>query len=150
MAIPIRTKPASRESAGEIRTQLEEAQIKHANAILAAYELLQELHDSGVINVCRGALGAGDTIVTKVALATNSPEMINSVRNALSLAKILSSIDPEFLHRFAEELSQRPPAESTRSGLWKFATTLFSKEGRRAVAGATAFLQAFGRALAKP
>jgi uncharacterized protein YjgD (DUF1641 family) len=150
MAVPIRIKPGTPESPEEIRARLDEAQIKHAKAILEVYELLQELHDSGVIGICRGALGSGSTIVTKVALATNSPETINSVRNAVSLARIFSSIDPEFLHRLADEISQRPAARGAGIGLLGFARAVFGKEGRRAVAGGVAFLRAFGRALARP
>jgi uncharacterized protein YjgD (DUF1641 family) len=150
MAVPISRRPTTPESAADIRARLEEAEIKHAKAILAAYELLQDLHDAGVIELCRGALDAGDTIVTKLALATNSPEAINSVRNGMSLAKILSSVDPQFLHRLADEISKRPPAGAPRMGLLGFARVIFGKEGRRAMAGAAAFAQAFGRALAKP
>jgi uncharacterized protein YjgD (DUF1641 family) len=150
MAVPLRQKPVITESATDLHARLDEARVKHAEAILAAYELLQELHDAGVLDLCRGALGAGDTIVTKAALAINSPEAINSFRNIVSLVKILSSFDPEFLHRLSQELSHSKRPKPQKVGAWRFARMVFGADARRAITGAAAFLQAFGRALASP
>jgi uncharacterized protein YjgD (DUF1641 family) len=148
MAVPIRVTPDTPESEQEVRARLDAAKVKHAKAVLAAYELLQQLHDVKVIDTLRGALGAGDTIVTKLAVGANTPESIAAMRNLVSIAKILSSIDPEFLHALAEELTtNRTVPPPSRSGFWRFIRMIASPATGRALVGTTAFLQAFGRAL---
>lgn len=146
MAVPIQMKPNTSETPERILERLEEAQVKHAKAILSAYALLQELHDSGAIDICRGALGATDTIVTKLSLAANLPESVKIVRNLMLLGKILSTVDPEFLHRLANELARPKPR---KLGLLRAARILVGEDGRRVLAGGAAFVQAFSRALAK-
>ncbi|HEX6545060.1 MAG TPA: hypothetical protein VF023_02055 [Bryobacteraceae bacterium] len=146
MAVPIQMKPNTSETPERVLERLEEAQVKHAKAILASYALLQELHDSGAIDLCRGALGAKDTIVTKLSLAANLPESVKMARNLMLLGKILSTVDPEFLHRLADELSRPKPR---KLGFFRAARILMGKDGRRVLAGSAAFVQAFSRALAK-
>lgn len=146
MAAPIKLKPNTSETPEQVLERLEEARVKHAKAILAAYVLLEELHDSGAIDICRGALGATDTIVTKLSLAANLPESVKIVRNLMLLGKILSTVDPDFLHRLADELSRPKPR---KLGLLRAARILLGKDGRRLLAGSAAFVQAFSRALAR-
>src|SRR3954469_16780188 len=103
MAVPIPIRPNTPESKEEILAKLQDAPVEHAQAVLAAYKLLQDLHDHKVLDLLRGGLGAGDTIVTKLAVAANSPESIATMRNLMSLARILGMIDPELLHNLADE-----------------------------------------------
>lgn len=151
MAVPILIKPATPESRSEIQERLDEAAIQHAAAILSAYKVLGTLHETGAFDILRASLGAGDTIVTKLATAANSQECINAVRNLVSLSKILGSIDPDILHSLADELSAQKPKESVAPppSLWKAMRVFASRDSRRALVGSAAFLQAFGRALAK-
>jgi uncharacterized protein YjgD (DUF1641 family) len=150
MAVPIRTIPSTSESANEIQARLELARVSHAKAILSAYELLQQLHDAHVLELFRGALDAGDSLVTKIAIATSSPEAINAVRNLISAARILGSIDPEVLHKLADQLAAQPKERiAPPAGLWTAIRIFASRDSRRALVGGAAFLQAFGRALLK-
>jgi uncharacterized protein YjgD (DUF1641 family) len=150
MAIPIRTIPNTTESSAEIEARLDLARVQHAKAILSAYELLQDLQDARVLDLLRGVLGAGDAIVTKLAVATSSEESINAVRNLISLGRILSSIDPDVLHNLADELTSKKPKETVtpKPSLWRAIRLFSSADSRRALVGSAAFLQAFGRALA--
>ncbi len=154
MAVPIRIQPDTPESNAAIEQSLDQARVRHAKAVLAAYELLGELNRYGVLDVLRGALGAGDAIVTKLATAANTQESINAVRNLVSLSRILGSIDPEVLHRLADEITAVKPAQTPAPPprLWTAVKIFASKDSRRALVGAAAFLQAFGKAIgsAKP
>ena len=60
MAQPILLHVAPRDPQHELNVQLQEAPAKHAEAILAAYEVLQEMHDRGVLDLMRGTLGGGE------------------------------------------------------------------------------------------
>jgi uncharacterized protein YjgD (DUF1641 family) len=149
VAVPITNIPETPDSGNEIQARLESARISHAAAILDAYELLQQLHDARVISLLRGALDAGDSLVTKLAVASAAPESINAVRNLVSLGRILGSVDPDVLHSLADQLTAQKPKESVAPPprLWTALRMFASADSRRALVGTAAFLQAFGRAL---
>jgi uncharacterized protein YjgD (DUF1641 family) len=148
MAQPITTIPSTRVSSEQIQERIEAARLANAAAILSAYELLRQLHEAGVLDLLRGALGAGNTLVTKLAMASNAPESINAVRNLVSIGRILGSVDPDVLHALADELTS-PPArqKSPPPSLWRALRALTGKETRHALAASLGFVQAFGRAL---
>src|SRR5258707_15789984 len=81
----------------ELMTRLQNAPAEHAEALLAAYEVLQGLNDRGVLDTLKGALGAGETLVETVVEVVKTPEAICSIRNLLLLSKVLGEIDPELL-----------------------------------------------------
>jgi uncharacterized protein YjgD (DUF1641 family) len=142
MAIPIKLEFQPRIPEEEIRRRLERAPVEHADAVMAAYALLQVAHDRGVLDIMRGAIGRGDTMVVKMAQFASEPESMALVRNLISLARIAASVDPELLSRVADELERQNRGE--RVGVWE------SLRGAGKVAGASlAFAGAFGRALAK-
>jgi uncharacterized protein YjgD (DUF1641 family) len=149
MAKPIEIKPEPRNPRQELQRRLDNAPIEHAEAILSLYELLRQLHDSGTLDLLRGALGAGDQILNHAVRLITQPESVRSIRNLLILAKLLGSIEPETLHRISAML---PPAvEQTEAeeppSLWRIFKQLRSKESRRALAVGTALLEGVGREL---
>jgi uncharacterized protein YjgD (DUF1641 family) len=149
MAQPIPLKLPPRDARQELQTRLDQAPVEHAEALLDAYELLQQLHDRRVLAALRGALGAGDTMVEKLADAASSAGSIAATRNALILAKMLASIDSDVLQGFADAVaetmkgvpSQRPP------GLFALLGHFRSEESRRSVAMLNRFLTSLGTQL---
>jgi uncharacterized protein YjgD (DUF1641 family) len=150
MAVPITLVPRTPESREEIAARLEQAPIDHAKAVLAAYDLLQSLHDAKVIDILRGIVAAGDPLAIKLSTAMQSQDVINAVRNFISLTKIMGSIDADFLHRLAEEVCYAKPGKRPVPSFWATMKALVGKDSRRALAGTVAFVQAFGKALAEP
>ena len=65
MAQPIPLEIRPRNPRAELRSRLEQAPEEHAEAVLAAYEVVQELHNRGVLEILRGALAASDEILEK-------------------------------------------------------------------------------------
>ena len=130
-----------------LQARLENATIEHAEAILAAYALLQDLQDRGVLDLLRGLTGAGGEIVTAVSAAANTPETVNAIRNIVSLVKILGSIDPGILHDVATIVTETSKPESGATGVWKTLRRLGSRDTRRAIGAAAYGLQVFGRVL---
>jgi hypothetical protein len=57
-SIPLEIAP--RNPRAELRSRFEQAPVQHAEAVLAAYEVLQELHNRGVLEIMHGALAASD------------------------------------------------------------------------------------------
>lgn len=149
MAQPIPLNVPPRNARQELQARLEQAPIEHTAALLDAYELLQQLHDSRVLFALRGALGAGDRIVEKFADAGSSVDSIAAIRNALILAKMLASIDPEVLQGVAVAVAetvknapnQKPPGLIALLGQFR------SVETRRSVAMLNRFLVSLGTQL---
>jgi hypothetical protein len=63
MSQPISFKTRRRDFREELRVRLEHATADHAEGILASYEVLQGLHDRGVLELLRGVLGGGDSVL---------------------------------------------------------------------------------------
>ena len=142
MAKPIEFMPSpattGRGAREELRRRLDAAPEEHAEAVLAGYELLQELHESGTIDVLRGVLGAGDQVVRHAVGLAVQPEAVNAVRNLLLLSNVLGSIDPEVLHRVVsgvrDAVEQKP--EEDPPSLFAIFRRMSSKESRRSLAAA--------------
>src|SRR5580693_9973076 len=100
MSQPIPFTPAARHAAGSadgLPENLEAALRQHSDAIGSALELLQLLHDRGVLDLLRGLLGAGDQVTDILTTALNTPEAIRGIRNFLLLTKFFATIPPEVL-----------------------------------------------------
>jgi hypothetical protein len=102
MALPIRFQPLARDAREELRDRLDKAPLDHAEALLAAYEVLQGLNDRGVLDTLKGALSAGETLVETVVEVVKTPEAIRSIGNLLLLSKVFS-----LLRRFSSKDSRR-------------------------------------------
>jgi hypothetical protein len=60
-------------------------------------EVLQGLHDRGILAALKGALGASDIVLESAVDVVNTPEGIRTMRNLLLLAKLVGNIEPELL-----------------------------------------------------
>ena len=151
MAQPISLEFKPRIPEEKIRGRLDRAPVEHADAVLAFYELLQLAHDRGILDIARGAIGRGDTVIVKLSKFASSPESMALTRNLISLGRIAASFDPEVLGALADELTRQkgPPARPTESvGLFQAMRRLANKDTLRVVTASAAFLGAFGKALA--
>src|SRR5271163_599938 len=97
MAQPIALEPPPVDPRVELQNRLQDAPAEHAEALLAAYEVLQGLHDRGVLDLMRGALGSGDKVLEIAVTAAQSPGSIRGIRNLLLLVNTLGAIEPELL-----------------------------------------------------
>src|ERR1044072_9011225 len=104
MAQPIPLKLSPRNPQHELDVRLEAAPAKHAEAILAAYEVLQLMHDKGVLELMRGTLGGGEAVVQQAVAVARDPASIRASRNALLLIKALGEVEPSLLNDFTSAL----------------------------------------------
>src|SRR5947209_12458760 len=151
MAQPIPLEVPPRNPRAELRSRLEDAPEQHAEAVLAAYEVLQELHDRGVLEIVRGALAASDDILEKVVDNTKTPEAIRAIRNLLFWRQILGSIEPEWFkgifQAIPEGIAQATAQRDQPVSFFRLLRRLTNKDSLRGLAAALDFLQAFGRHL---
>jgi uncharacterized protein YjgD (DUF1641 family) len=149
MAKPIAFKLPPHDSREELRTRLESAPLEHAEALLAGYQVLQGLHDAGVLELLRGLLGSGDKVLQIAVDAARSPESVRIIRNLVVLSRMLGEIDPDIFDgivlalpeamRQAREQGKEPP------GLLGTLNVFRSKDLRRGIVAINRLLEAWGR-----
>src|ERR1700739_3986324 len=106
MSHPIPLDVPARDPRVELQTRLQSAPLEHAEALLSAYEVLQGLHERGVLDLMRGALGSSDKVLEIVVNAMKTPDSVRAIRNAIILAMILGTVEPELVEGFARSLPE--------------------------------------------
>src|SRR6266436_6633189 len=151
MAQPIPLHLAFRDPRDELNLRIQQAPMEHAEAILAAYEVLQGLHDHGVLELMRGTLGGSEKILEQVVAVASGPEAIRASRNLLLLVTTLAEIEPALLgdltRAIPKALVQANAEESKPPGLLKLLSTFWNKDLRRGLAAFNDLLVAFGKNL---
>jgi uncharacterized protein YjgD (DUF1641 family) len=149
MAKPIPLQLPPRDSREDLRSRLQSAPLEHAEALLAGYQVLQGLHDSGALELLRGLLGSGDKVLQNVVEAARTPESVRVIRNLVILTSMLAEIDPdvfegivvalpEAMHRAKDEGKDPPGILATLNGFR-------SKELRRGMVAVNRLLEAWDR-----
>ena len=151
MAQPIPLNLPARDPRAELNVRLQNAPLEHAEALLASCEVLQGLHDRGVFEFLRGALGSSDRVIEIAVDATKTPEAIRGIRNVIILTKILGTIEPQLLEGFARSLPEAVALsqgqESKPLSLWRMLKKMFSHDTRRALSAMLGVLESFGKSL---
>ena len=101
MAAPILLNLPPRDPREVLYQRLENAPKEHAEALLAAGEILQGLHDKGLLELAKGALGSGEKVLEILVDAANSPEVIRGIRNFMILTKLFATLEPKLLEHLA-------------------------------------------------
>ena len=151
MASPIPLELPRTDPRVALQARLENAPAAHAEALLAAYEVLQGLHDRGVLDLMRGALGSGDQVLEIAVAAAQSPGSIRGIRNLLLVVNMLGTIDPDVLKAFTHgvpEAFRKMVLEPEPPGLWSLMKDfLWNPDFRHGLAAMNTMLEAFGRSL---
>jgi uncharacterized protein YjgD (DUF1641 family) len=151
MAQPIPLHLAPRDPHPELDSRLQQAPLDHAEAVLAAYEVLQALHDHGVLEVMRGTLGGSEKILEQVVAVASGPEAIRASRNLLLLVRTLGEIEPALLSDLTravpKALVQANAEEAKPPGLFKLVSTFWNSDFRRGLAAFNDLLVMFGKNL---
>ena len=149
MAEPIALKLAPRDPRQALYHRLEKAPLEHVEALLAAYEVLQGLHDRGVLEMLRGALGSGDKVLEILVDAANAPETITAIRNFMILTRIAGTLEPELLEALAQAVPEGLAQAKTPEpfGLLKLLKKLSGQDTRRALTAMTCVLESLGENL---
>ena len=151
MARPITLELPPRDPQRELNSRLERAPLEHGEALLAAYAVLQSLHDSGLLEVFRGTLNGGEKILEQVVEVARGPEAIRATRNLLLLVKALGEIEPALLSDLTravpKALIQANAEEAKPPGLFKLLSTFWKRDFRRGLAAFNDLLVIFGRNL---
>jgi len=121
----------------------------HAEAVDSALDLLQLLHDRGVLDLLRGLVGAGDQVVDILTTALNTPEAIRGIRNFLLLTKFFATIPPEVLGRLVQTATDGAAREKSNEapGLLQLMRRMNSEDARHGMAVLLDLLEGVGKGL---
>jgi uncharacterized protein YjgD (DUF1641 family) len=155
MAKRIEFKPVPRalnDSAGareKNEERLREAPLEHADALLSLYQLLQQMHDAGLLDLMRGGLTAGGKLVEEVSTGLVQPEAIRGIRNFILLSKMMANISPETLERLVGALprvEEQKIIEEKPPSMLSLIRRMFSEDSRRGLAVGLSAAAALGKA----
>jgi uncharacterized protein YjgD (DUF1641 family) len=117
--------------------------------LLATYEVLQGLHDSGVLELLRGLFGSSDKVLDTAVDAARAPESVRTLRNLLVLVKTLGEIDPDLFDGFAmalpEAMEQAKKQGKEPPGFLAILNKFRSKDLRRGLVAVNSLLEAWGK-----
>jgi uncharacterized protein YjgD (DUF1641 family) len=147
--IPINVPPVDARQV--LRVRLERAPERHAEAVLAAYDLLQALHDRGILDVTTSALSASDELLERVVDSASTPDAIRALRNLMFWRQVLGKIEPTWFQgifqAIPDGLATATAQRDEPVGVWKLLRRAMSKDSLRGLAAAIDFLESFGRHL---
>jgi uncharacterized protein YjgD (DUF1641 family) len=151
MAQPIPLELPPRDPRKELLDRLESAPQEHAEALLDAFDLLEELHQAGALQKLRGTVSASDEILEHAVSAAKSAEGTRALRNLLILGQILSAVNPDLLKCIAVAVSETLGSERKPviepPGLFALLSEFRQPELRRSVALINRFLETLGNQL---
>jgi uncharacterized protein YjgD (DUF1641 family) len=147
MAHPITFKPEPVDPQKELMRRVESAPKDHAEALLAAWDLLETSHQMGILDLAQGVMGGRDIIAGKLAEAANSTDGINGIRNLIALGRIVAALDPEMLYKVSRALDQHSPTVQEKPpSLFSIFRQLRGEDARRGLAYALEMLAVVGAA----
>ena len=149
MSQPIRFDFPARDARSELQTRLQNAPLQHAEALLSGYDLLQHLHDRGVLDLLRGGLGSSDKVLSIAVDAAKAPEAIKATRNLLILSKVMFTLEPALLEDIVTAVpnSLAQAREKKPLSLWQMFKKMCGQDTRRALSAILWLLESFGKSL---
>ena len=142
MANPINFTPKRVDPRKELEHRLEAAPMEHAEALLVLFDVIEEAHDQGLLDLLHGAVGSKNAIAAKLAYYAKQPTSTQALRNLLILGELLGSFDPTVLAATKNEVLDRrkdPPS------LWSLFRQAASADGRRGMGMFLAFVCGAGK-----
>jgi uncharacterized protein YjgD (DUF1641 family) len=132
MASPITFEPVRLDPREALRQRLDRAPGDHAEAVLAAFDVLQLLHERGVLDIVRSALAASDELLDVAVDQVNTPEATRAIRHLLFLGGALARLTTE---------------REAPISLWTLLRRARSEDSLRGLAAAVNLMESFGRHL---
>lgn len=152
MAEPIRLTLPPHDPREILFSRLQDSPREHVEALLAAYEVLQGLHERGLLELLRGAFGSGDEVLAIAVNAARSPKAIQGIRNLFVLTNLAAELDPERLKLLAAVVPAALAAlehEPEPPGLLRLAVqSMWNGDIRRGISALSKMLKVFGIKLA--
>ena len=89
-----------------VHQQLEGTPDERAKAMQNAYAILQLLHEQGILELVKGALGSGEKVMELMNCLMESEQVVRTVRNLKTLAKLIGTVEPETLEKIIAQFNR--------------------------------------------
>jgi uncharacterized protein YjgD (DUF1641 family) len=134
-----------------LRKRLENAPLEHAEALSSLLDVVQELHDKGLLEIAKGALGSGEKVMEIAVEAANSREVIQGLRNFIILTKLFATLDPKLIEHLANAVPTALVKAKTEKplGLLSLLSMMGNANTRRILGIGARVMDALGRDLIK-
>ena len=129
-------------SRDDLARRIREAPADHAEALLAAFALLQKLYDARLLSLASGLISAGNTIIDHLADVADSPQGVAALRATLIFGSVLNTLD-------ADELDRAMQVEEKDASLFRILKGLMTKETRIVAMIGVNLMNVIGKALTK-
>jgi uncharacterized protein YjgD (DUF1641 family) len=144
MAAPVEFRTFTPENSRlDLQRRIANVSREHAEAILESCELLQRLHDCGVLALANGLLSSGTTVTAKVTDVVSSEPAVTALRLGLIFGNLATSIDANRVHQLIADPKSKPPS------WWQILRLAFTKETRRTLGFTLGLLNVVGAAMGK-
>lgn len=90
----------------EVPQHLETAPDERAKAMQDAYAILQLLHEQGILELVKGALGSGEKVMELMNGVMESEQVVRTIRNLKTLAKLIGTVEPETLEKIIAQFNR--------------------------------------------
>jgi uncharacterized protein YjgD (DUF1641 family) len=151
MAQPIPFETPLYDPRATLRARLERAPEQHAEAVLAAYDILGLLHERGVLDIVRSGLAASDELLDMAVGAASTPETGRAIRNLLFWQGVLGRIEPAWFQGIFQAIPDGLAVVTARRdepvGLWRLLRRAISRDSLRGLTAGIDFIESFGRHL---
>lgn len=145
MANPIAFKIKPLDPRAGLQKRLQDAPMQHAEALLVAYDVIQAAHDEGILDLLHGMVKHKNTVFEHLAEGSKKQESIDTLRNLISLGKVLGAVEPETLSCVSAALStSSKPKPDEPLSMWGLFKRVGSREGRRGLTLMVEILVALG------
>jgi putative oxidoreductase len=131
------------DSRRDLMRRLNQAPAEHAETLLECYDLLQRLHEKGLIDLLNGLLSASETVTERLVDVASSKQAVAGLRVALMFSNLLNEIDTDLIHGLLTAADDKTPSLVT------ILKTAVSEDTRRGMAAGVGLLEVFGKALHK-
>jgi Mg/Co/Ni transporter MgtE len=90
----------------EFHQQSETAPDERTKAMQEAYAILQRLHEQGILELVKEALGSGEKVIQLMTSVMENGQVLRTVRNLKTLAKLIGTVEPETLEKIIAEFNR--------------------------------------------
>lgn len=106
MPEPISSEHMPQDVKHEFQQQLRTAPDERAEVMREAYVVLQLLHDHGILEIVKDAVGSAQKVMEVVTGVVESGQVVRTVHNLKILAKMVGSVEPETLEKIVAQCNQ--------------------------------------------
>lgn len=157
MASPItkitQVKPTHEQEVEQSLTNLQDSLVEHQEALQSLLVLIQDLQNSGVLDILHSLLNAKEKVATIALEQILKPSVLATMKNAMTVIGMVSKVNPEQLQQISDALvtglerGKERLISDRRVTMLDVATALRDPGVNRSVGFMLALLQGMGQKL---